>query len=464
MKFKNPLLAIILFIAALTTAKAQMTGGSIITKEDYQYFLSHNLRSGTAIADTGFIGKISLREYCPTPRSQGYEGSCVGWALGYGVITIMRAKKLSLKNRSDINRLAMSAKYIYNQVYISCEVGCHTRDALDALKRQGICSHATFSNTTVCTTKPDSLAHAEAARLKIKGYKMVFDKGLTNENKKNRLRELLNEGKPLLVDWMPKSSFSGMTSGQKTWKPDLKDQNLDRHALCLIGFDDADQTFEFMNSRGDKWADGGFVRIKYDDLLNDSNLLAFEITELVSSENSNRFTGEVILRQPDGKFEDTDEVIFKETPVFFDAEKQIYRTKKPIFKLTDAFQMAVREVPQGRYVYFLVRDGEGKWQNFGKSETNTYTPEMTLPRAEGNSLRFKGEERMCVLYSEKAILDYDKLFEKLKTLNGDFSKDIQSVFGDVLAKPKTIKYETGRMGFECPKGKAVALMLVVEAR
>jgi len=48
--------------------------------------------------------------------------------------------------------------------------------------------------------------------------------------------------------------------------------------LTLIGFDDNTGCFEIMNSSGIKWADKGFCKIRFQDLINYS-ITGFEISK-----------------------------------------------------------------------------------------------------------------------------------------------------------------------------------------
>lgn len=57
---------------------------------------------------------FSLKAYAPTPKSQGRQGSCVGWATAYGARTISYAIKMGWRNQqSTIDQNVFSPAYVY---------------------------------------------------------------------------------------------------------------------------------------------------------------------------------------------------------------------------------------------------------------------------------------------------------------------------------------------------------------
>ena len=53
---------------------------------------------------TSLPSRYSLKAYTPTPRSQGSQPSCVGWASGYGARTISYAIKNNWKYNCGCNQ------------------------------------------------------------------------------------------------------------------------------------------------------------------------------------------------------------------------------------------------------------------------------------------------------------------------------------------------------------------------
>src|SRR5258708_29925869 len=80
----------------------------------------------------------------PEPGNQGHEGSCVGWAIAYGLKSFQEGeqRKWDLRNSAHL----FSPAYIYNQIRqgLDCLGGCSYVDALDLLTSQGVATLADF--------------------------------------------------------------------------------------------------------------------------------------------------------------------------------------------------------------------------------------------------------------------------------------------------------------------------------
>jgi hypothetical protein len=133
-----------------------------------------NLHKGSR----GSQGKIttpahSLKSYCPKVGEQ-INASCVGWAIGYGAMTILRAKQFEITNPEEITKLAHSSAYIYNQIASSNTSGAYPEAAFELLKNKGDCRDRTFSSYTQFHGKPSEIANEEANRFKIDTYQAIW--------------------------------------------------------------------------------------------------------------------------------------------------------------------------------------------------------------------------------------------------------------------------------------------------
>ncbi len=74
--------------------------------------------------------KKSLKKYCPTPQDQGKIASCVGWSSAYAAFTISKAIKENITDKKQINEIAFSPHYLYNQIKLAgCLGGAKFTDA-----------------------------------------------------------------------------------------------------------------------------------------------------------------------------------------------------------------------------------------------------------------------------------------------------------------------------------------------
>ena len=79
-----------------------------------------------------------------------------------------------------------------------------------------------------------------------------------------RIKESLAQGKPVIIGMNIRKNFSRLKKGSKYWWPDLGNTTpIGGHAMVVVGYDEADKSFEVMNSWGRDWARDGFVKIKY---------------------------------------------------------------------------------------------------------------------------------------------------------------------------------------------------------
>ena len=66
---------------------------------------------------TSLPSSYSLKAFCPTPKSQGTQSSCVGQASAHGARTISNAVKNKWKNNiTKINANTFSPAFIYNSI------------------------------------------------------------------------------------------------------------------------------------------------------------------------------------------------------------------------------------------------------------------------------------------------------------------------------------------------------------
>ena len=229
---------------------------------------------------TSMPASFSLEKYCPTPGDQGQYGTCTAWANAYGVATILYAKTHNITDKAIINKYAFSPTFLYEQIKnasdVSCQNGTDPIMALITLIKMG---DATLKTAPYyCGAATTETAKAEALNYKIADAAILFAaKGMMNDDKYIKpeqemidlTKKALMEGSPVSIGFtLPKSFFSIKTA---IWSPESQDAFGDwkhnKHAMCVIGYDDniGGGAFRVLNSWGTAWGDGGMVWIKYAD-------------------------------------------------------------------------------------------------------------------------------------------------------------------------------------------------------
>jgi len=141
----------------------------------------------------------------PPIGNQGQEGSCVAWALGYGIMSY------EMKKRSGLGYYYLGTKNL---------------------------------NT-----------------MQIDQYALIENAGLTESN----LKRLLNDGYPILIGANLTNAFKEGRRGF-VWSTGAGGVNGKHanHAMVIMGYDDSKRAFKLQNSWGTNWGDDGYGWISYD--------------------------------------------------------------------------------------------------------------------------------------------------------------------------------------------------------
>ena len=115
---------------------------------------------------------VDLSLDVPLPRSQGYQGSCVGWAVAFTLKSYHERieRGWPLTNDSHL----MSPAYVYNQIKVPGG-GAYFFDAFNLLLDQGVSSWAQMPyHPSDDRTQPSAAARAEAANYRIADWGTVI--------------------------------------------------------------------------------------------------------------------------------------------------------------------------------------------------------------------------------------------------------------------------------------------------
>ncbi len=215
--------------------------------------------------------KVDLKPYCPLVGNQGEINSCVGWATGYGALTIQQAIENGWTDKKMITKNAHSALFIYNQIKVSdCASGSRISDAIEFLSSNGDCYARDFDrDVNNCQRSPEFTIQEYAKKYKVSDYMTLFESDADPKSKIYRIKESLAQGKPVIVGVKIRKNFARLKKGDKYWWPDLGNTTpMGGHAMVVVGYNDAFEAFEVMNSWGKDWARDGFVKVKYDAFAN----------------------------------------------------------------------------------------------------------------------------------------------------------------------------------------------------
>jgi hypothetical protein len=474
-KHRNLWLCLLLAVAAVD-ATAQ--SGLLVEDKKYSSLSLLPTYSGTKYNEVPL--KVSLRSYCPVPGDQGSTGACVGWATGYGALTILRAQNEGITDPAAITEMAHSAAFIYNQIRLEendCVAGAFIEDALALLRASGDCLESTFNfKKQGCLSKPTATATEEALRYRIRDYAAVFELDELPRSKVSKTCKVLATNTPLLVGMGVTQGFWEVKPGSRLWNPSPDEAIIGYHALVVVGYDNVERQFDLMNSFGPGWGNGGFIKIPYDDferLCRYAYVLlpgtAGELPPLASQESTpgadertwqHTLSGEFVFRRPAGYLTtaEGDELPwFEEVPVRRNPHTPLYEAEQGTFPTGEVFQLVAREIPRGRYAYVFSQNPDGKVNlHFpkiaaaGKSAGFVLekTAEIVIPSEQTVlQLSSPGEDYLCILFSEHEIPGFEERFATLKAAKGKLPERVDIAFGDLIANNENVRFSHDKMAF-----------------
>ncbi|NNJ56001.1 MAG: C1 family peptidase [Bacteroidia bacterium] len=253
-------------IADVSNQETDLTKGATLDPDEFD-----KAEVFTPLAETSknvLPERVSLQQYCPTRKNQGYQGSCVGWASSYAARTIMEAKATG----KSPNSVAFSPSSLYNQIALPNCQGAYINKAMDVMRQRGVLPWNDFPyDESSCSSKPNSAGLQKMANYRTRGYNRLT----VNEDPRGAIdllaiKQNLAQGAPVVIGMMVGGSFMQGMQGQELWQPSRNDYNMrgfGGHAMCVIGYDDYKEggSFQIMNSWGNEWGKDGFGWVRYND-------------------------------------------------------------------------------------------------------------------------------------------------------------------------------------------------------
>ena len=225
---------------------------------------------------------VDLSVDAPLPRSQGRQGSCVGWAVAFAVKTYHERIERGWPLTDE--RHVMSPAYVYNQVRVPGG-GAYFVDAFNVLIEQGVSSWALMPyDPSDNRSQPSAAARAEAADYKIADWGAV--QRTTHAVFVQEVKRHLAAGDPVLIGVPVYPDFHSLSESNPVYD-DASGAVSGAHAIVIVGYDDARSAFKIINSWGTDWGIGGYGWIDYD--ASDSLIWeAYVLEDVVASPDDER--------------------------------------------------------------------------------------------------------------------------------------------------------------------------------
>jgi len=401
--------------------------------------------------------RASLKEFCPTPKNQGTQGSCVGWSSAYAARTILQARATG----ENPNKVTFSPSYVYNQIALEGCQGTYMIKAMQVMRETGALPYTKFAyDERSCSKKPTSSQKQAATDFRTKGYNRLSNNGDDYGTDLLAIRQNIAQGAPVVIGMMVGGTFMSDMSGKKLWRPtraDYKQNGFGGHAMCIIGYDDAYEggAFQLMNSWGTQWGKGGFCWVRYEDFVqfNKEAYGLFPMGTAATSSNSLDANIGLVVNST-GKY------------IGFDYDGGItFSTKRPV-AIDEDFKVEITNT-LACYTYIFSEETDGssfvlfpytaKHSPYcGITGTRLFPNDHSLyPDATGK------KDRIAIVVS-KQELDYDKLNKAISNASGStFAQKVQNTLRGELI-PNVVFKGGNTVDFSAQTGGQNAIAIVLE--
>ena len=219
---------------------------------------------------------VDLSDRMPPVGDQGRLGSCVSWAVGYAA----RSYYNGVQTQQQISQSAIPAvNYMHGILRVPdpeegpCGGGAYIHKALEFLSDEGAPSLASMPYSDSRCDVPDSRLREQVRQsgtFRISNYYHLNATGLGGgghflDSDTNFQMELIkNElalGHPVVIGVDVDRAFFELR-GRSVWQA-LQEPG-GGHAITLVGYNEREQYFKFINSWGTSWGDRGYGRLSYD--------------------------------------------------------------------------------------------------------------------------------------------------------------------------------------------------------
>lgn len=452
----------------------------------------------------GLPESFSLEQYCPTPGNQGNYGTCVAFANGYGVASILYAKTHDITDKSLIDKYAFSATYLYEQIKDPADVNCQNgSDPITALLTMSLNGDALQSTVPYnCGYTITDDAKKEAEQYKIQDYSIIFaTPGMlttdafvqTPEDAIQNTKKALLEGSPVSCAFFLPETFFHITSDVWYTDPAIdtpSDWQHSGHAMTIVGYDDnkAGGAFRVLNSWGTDWADHGFVWMRYSDFTQWCAVALQPFADPFTPEPPEKhhddpkpepkpepepqpepapaynfsLSGDVEFKLNTGADMSVMKISTRNLVVEEDLPDEDKKEDLVAYRMTDTYTSGTKfrfyiSTDNECYIYAFATDLTGKVNrilpyddlmstHIGSNSIVAFLSDTKVVKMDEN----KGTDYLLILYS-KEKLDANEIASAMSNMSGGLSKKIKAALGNRLIAKEDVKYDLDKAGFSVNK-------------
>lgn len=434
-------------------AMAQETYSSGLSWDDAVYNALPRQTALTGAKSAVLPASIDLSAYCPEVRHQGEAYSCVGWAVGYGALTIQHAISHGMTDKRQITEQAYSAMFIYNQIKTGhCKQGAQLSDALALLRKQGDCLARDFDLALEdCERKPSEVLCQMARKDTIIDYVTLFGLSDPAHSKILQIKTALASHRPVIVGMSILTNFYQLREARYWWPQLGNTTPAGGHAMVVVGYDDQAGAFLLLNSWGKDWGDKGFIRIKYEHLGQYCKYAYVLVTNTRDGDDTSP-TGQTLALACNMRSLENGTTW---NNVVFGGHGGLY-TSSLQWPKGQLFQLDVQLHQPDSYMYVFSVDAENnvhvhwprqaalnpKFTDLNESALNLESEVLFTIPAPDKALKisYTGKDVIYILLAAKPLYDLKFIMEKLRYANGNYIERLERIMGKHLIAPTDILY------------------------
>jgi hypothetical protein len=442
----------------------------------------------------GMPEQASLEQYCPTPGDQGIHGTCVAFANGYGIATLLYAKAHDITDKSVIDKYIFSPAFLYELIKDPTDGDCQFgSDPIEALVMLIDTGNALIKTVPYyCGVAISELALREAEKYKISDASILFAPGDYAKSPDEMIagsKKAILEGSPISGGFHLPESFFSIQSDVWTSDPSEvdKDWKHNGHAMAVVGFDDnkAGGAFRILNSWGTNWADHGYVWMRYDDYTRYC-IMGLQVfgspfspdpVENIKPEpnpepkpvpvpdpepvpapdaKTMSLSGSVEFKLNTGEDMPVNKISSRNLMV---EEDIVIKEDLVAYTMMNSYTSGTKfrfymNIDKEAYIYAFATDLTGKINRIlpfddltsthvGSNSIVAFPSDTKIIKMDEN----KGTDYLLILYSKEPLNMNDMLADMNKT-KGGLSAKIMAALGDKLIAKDKIKYDASSVGFQ----------------
>lgn len=390
----------------------------------------------------------SLRQYCPTPQSQGQYGTCTSWATTYAFRTILDAVRNNWNHEEMITGNAYAPLFIYSQIKdkddMQCRKGSQISEALLRLQNVGAVKKEQFD--VMCADYiPDNIMSLASAN-KIGGFTtlVVYGQTLMDPVKVSVIKKAISQKQPVVIAMHISPSFN---TAKNVWDGNTWGRD-GYHAMCVVGFDDNKYggAFLIMNSWGSKWGNNGFIWVRYADFCRtvDQAYTGFLPNSPSPNNNRNTLSGELAIKLSTGSEMQGKLVKSGEYPHYEMSESYISGTRYRLIITNNepAFVYVIGDdLTSNTSIVFPPREDISPALTYKHSHVAIPNEQWYIEMDDT-----KGKDYICVLYSKKE-LDIKSIAQQVKKGDGTFYQRIMSALGQNIVSKSDLELKDDQIKF-----------------